>query len=278
MSTTPPPSVRAALLGLLQGPAELLPISSSAHLRIAPLLAGWDGEPDPELQKAFEVAVHAGTAGALLIGQRQLIASELRELDAGRILFLAASFAPPAIAGLAFERVIEKRLGGPRGMAAGLAAGGLAMLIADRSEQSRGARERTPLDGLALGLGQAAALAPGVSRNGATLVAARSRGFRRVDANLLSRIVALPVIAGASLLKGARLRRRGISGRYRRVLAIGTLASFGSTLASQGLIQQVERNRALGPYALYRVVLAIVVVARDRSGGGGRGGRLESKS
>jgi undecaprenyl-diphosphatase len=248
-------------LGLVQGPAELLPVSSSAHLNLIPWLAGWRGGLDPELRKSFEVALHAGTAAALLVGQRRLIASELRELDLRRAAVIALSFAPAAVIGYGFEREIEDLLGGPRTIAGGLAAGSVAMVLADRAPQARGRGEAGAFDGLALGIAQATALIPGVSRNGATLAAARWRRFTREQANLLSRTVALPVIVGATALKGARLRRRGLPRGFRRTLAAGTLASFVSTLASQRLIRLVERDRALWPYAAYRTGLAAVVLA-----------------
>jgi undecaprenyl-diphosphatase len=136
------------------------------------------------------------------------------------------------------------------------------MAIADRRPQDRGPGEATPADGLALGVAQATALAPGVSRNGATLAAARWRRFTRQHANLLSRTVALPVIVGATLLKGARLRQRGVDHGLGRAMAAGIAASFASTLASQKLIDLVERDRALWPYAAYRVGLAGVVLYR----------------
>jgi undecaprenyl-diphosphatase len=136
------------------------------------------------------------------------------------------------------------------------------MLAADTRPQQRGRGDATPADGLALGVAQAAALAPGVSRNGATLSAARWRRFSREQANLLSRTVALPIIVGASCLKGVRLARRGTSAETRRALAIGVGASFASTLASQRLIGLVERDRALWPYAAYRAGLAAAVLAK----------------
>jgi len=98
----------------------------------------------------------------------------------------------------------------------GLLAGAAAMVLADRRPQRRGRGEATTLDGLALGIAQAAALAPGVSRNGATLAAARWRCFTREQANLLSRTVALPIIVGAAVLKGARLHGRGTDPRCAR--------------------------------------------------------------
>lgn len=257
------PARRAVALGIVQGPAELLPVSSSAHIVLVPWLAGWDWEEvDPELRKSFEVALHTGAAAALLIGQRRLIAEELRRFDGRRALLLGLSFLPAAAVGYTLERPIERRLGGPRATAYGLIAGALAMLAADRRPQCRGRGDATPIDGLALGVAQAAALAPGVSRNGVTLAAARWRRFSREQANLLSRTIALPIIVGATGLKGARLAKRGTTPALRRSLAVGAGASFASTLASQRLLRLVERDRALWPYAAYRIGLAAVVLKR----------------
>src|SRR5262245_45812584 len=256
-------SSRAIVLGAVQGPTELLPVSSSAHLTLLPWLAGWDDpERDPELKKSFEVALHVGAAGALLVGQRRVIAEELRSFDARRAAVLALSFLPPAIAGVALERPIERRLGGPLPTALGLLAGAAGMVLADRRPQDRDRGAATPRDGLALGIAQAAALAPGISRNGATLTAARWRGFTRQHANMLSRTVALPVIVAAAALKGARLKHRGIPRGERAGLVAGTATSFASTLASQELIRLVERDSALWPYAAYRAGFAAVILAK----------------
>lgn len=266
------------MLGLVQGPAELLPVSSSAHIVLVPWFLdwGWD-EVDPEMRKSFEVALHAGAAAALLIGQRRLIGSELRSFDLRRGCVLALSFLPAAIVGYSFERPIEERLGGPRATAYGLLAGAVLMWAADTRPQRRGRGAAGWLDGLALGVAQASALVPGVSRNGATLAAARLREFSRNQANLLSRTVALPIIIGASGLKGARLARRGVPAPVRRSLAIGVGASFASTLASQGLIRMVERDRALWPYSAYRVAIAVAVLARLRSQRGGDAADRENR-
>jgi undecaprenyl-diphosphatase len=100
-----------------------------------------------------------------------------------------------------------------------------------------------------------------------TLAAARARGFAREDANALSRHVALPVIVGATGLKGVRLARRGLPPGTRTRFAAATAAAFASTLASTWLIRQVERDRSLAPYAAYRAALAVLVlrVAARRS-------------
>ena len=254
---------RAALLGAVQGPTELLPVSSSAHLTLIPWFCGWAWhDTDAELRKSFDIALHAGTAAALVVGQRNVIGAELAAFDARRAAVVLLSFLPPAVVGYRFEREIESRLGGPRPTAFGLAAGAVAMTLADRRPQERGPGDAGPLDGRALGRGQAAALAPGVSRNGATLAAARLRRFDREQSNMLSRTVALPVIVGATLLKARRLRRRGTPPGLRRAMSVGVASAFASTLASQRLIRLVERDRALWPYALYRGALATAVAVK----------------
>ena len=255
---------RAAVLGAVQGPTELLPVSSSAHLRIVPWLAGWDLEEEvsAEDRKAFEVAVHGGAALALLIGQRRLIADEVRRLDARRVAVIGLSFLPAVAAGLALEDVIDRRLGGPRATAIGLVAGSAAMVAADRAPRVRLAGEAGAADGLAIGIAQAAALAPGVSRNGSTLAAARARGFGRAQANLLSRTVALPVITAAAARKAMGMRHRKVEPQLAAAATAGVCVAFASTLASQGLIRVVERDRALWPYAAYRVGLAGLILAK----------------
>jgi undecaprenyl-diphosphatase len=255
--------VQAVLLGALHGPAELLPISSSGHVAVVPWLLGWDyGELDDELRKAFEIAVHAGTAAALLITLRGEVTEAARGLDLRRVTLIALSFAPPAVVGYTLERQIEARLGTPPTIAFGLIGGSVLMAWADRSPQTRGHEQAGAADALWLGLAQALALIPGVSRNGATLAAARARRFTREDANRLSRHAALPVIAGATMLKGVRLRRRGLPPGTAAPFAAGAAASFASTLGSTWLIRQVERDRSLLPYALYRIGLAGLVLRR----------------
>ncbi|HYZ81062.1 MAG TPA: undecaprenyl-diphosphate phosphatase [Solirubrobacteraceae bacterium] len=253
----------ALVLGALHGPAELLPISSSGHVAVIPWLLGWDyRDVDAELRKAFEVALHAGTAAALLITLRTEVSDAVRGMSPRVAELIALSFVPPAIVGYTLERPIERHLGTPATIVLGLVAGSVAMARADRAPQARTSRDARAADALWLGLAQACALLPGVSRNGATLAAARRRRFTREDANKLSRHVALPVIAGATLLKGVRLARRGLPPRSALPIAVGAGASFASTLGSTWLIRQVERDRSLLPYALYRIGLAAVILGR----------------
>jgi undecaprenyl-diphosphatase len=257
------PLSEALILGALHGPAELLPISSSGHIAVIPWLLDWDYcDVDAELRKAFEVALHAGTAAALLITLRTEVSDAMRGMSLRIAQLIVLSFVPPAIVGYTLERPIERRLGTPGTIALGLVAGSVVMARADRTPQTRTSYDAGLTDALCLGLAQACALLPGVSRNGATLAAARRRGFTREDANKLSRHVALPVIAGATVLKTVRLARRGLPPRSAVPIALGAAASFASTLGSTWLIRQVERDRSLAPYAVYRLGLAALVLGR----------------
>lgn len=284
------PSLRlgeAVALGLVHGPTELLPVSSSGHITLIPWLAGWEyPDLDPELRKTFEIVLHAGTAAALLITERRDVARAVHELDGRRLAVIALSVVPPALAGYTLEQQIERRLGTPPTIAAGLLIGSATMAAADLwGGRGRRREDAGPLDGLLLGLAQTCALMPGISRNGATLAAARARGFDRGDANVLSRRCGQPIILGAVALRLRRLVSRGRlpggvdagvgrgAGRGRRAdrgapptreVAAGALAAFVSTLGSSWLIGRVERDRSLLPYAAYRTGLAAVVIRRLR--------------
>ncbi|MBV9818415.1 MAG: undecaprenyl-diphosphate phosphatase [Solirubrobacterales bacterium] len=264
----PSPTERALVLGALHGPAELLPISSSGHVALVPWLLRWDSaDDDPELRKTFEIALHAGTMGALLITLRGEVGEAARDMTPRRAGHVMLSLLPAAIAGVVLERPIERRLGTPATIAAGLVGGSLTMAWADRCPQVRAAADADWRDALWLGAAQACALVPGVSRNGATLAAARRRGFAREDANRLSRHAALPVIAAATTLKVIRLAGRGVPAGTAVPLAVGVGASFASTLGCTWLIRQVERDRSLLPYAAYRLALAGAVGWRLLTGG-----------
>jgi undecaprenyl-diphosphatase len=263
----PLPLRHAVALGLAQGPTELLPISSSGHTALLPWLAGWPyAELDGELRKSFEVALHAGAACALAIVMRKELMGEAADMNRSRAAVLALSLAPPAIAGSWLGESIERRLGGPRSIALGLIAGAGAMAIADgRGTGERRAQDARARDGLALGLAQAAALIPGVSRNGATLTAARARGFGRAGAEALSWRAALPVILGAGALKGSRMAGAGVPPKIRRAMAAGGTAAFLSTLASARVLRRPGGAGApLLPFALYRCLLGVLVVRRLR--------------
>lgn len=253
----------ALTLGLAQGPTELLPVSSSAHTVLISRLAGSPyAELDAERRKSFELALHAGAGVALALDMRREVLDAALLIDCRRAAVIALSQAPAGLAGLALRRPIERRLGGPRSIAAGLALGGVAMALADtRGGGARRADEARAGDGLALGLAQAAALVPGVSRHGAVLTAARARGFARADAEQLSWHAALPVMLGASALEGVRLLRLGVQRREGATLAGGALAAFASTSLSARVLRRSARP--LLPFALYRLLLA-ALLARPR--------------
>jgi undecaprenyl-diphosphatase len=248
MPVAEPRLIETVALGLLQGPAELLPVSSSAHVGLVPWALRWHHAALPgPARKEVEVALHAGTALVLALTRRPRL----------RCGLLAAATAPPALAGFALERAIEARLGTPPSTAAGLVAGSATMVLADRTP----ARRTDPdlVDGVVLGIAQALALIPGVSRSGATRAAARARGFGRSDAAALSREVALPVLAGAATLKGARLIARRPPPATVGTLGAGAAAAALSTWAAL----RVERagETPLAVFAAYRVALAASILA-----------------
>lgn len=260
------PLSHALLLGALQGPTETLPVSSSAHITLVPWLLGWGYTGlDPGLRKAFEVGLHGAAGLALAVVLRDEISELLREPGRRSALLIALPLAPSVLLGYALERPIEGRLGAPGTVGAGLVLGGFAMACADRAPQRRSWRAAGARDALWLGLAQACALYPGVSRGGATLSAARLRHFTRPDAHRLSRQMALPVIVGASTLKGVRLATRSVPVQMRAPFLAGALAAFASTLASKPLLRIGDGGRPLAPFAAYRIALGAAVMIRVRS-------------
>jgi undecaprenyl-diphosphatase len=270
---------RAAVLGLLHGPAELLPISSSAHVTLVPWLLSCDLDRlEPDLRKSFEVALHAGAAAALAIALREELSPILSRPHRRRWLeLITLATAPPALAGYVLERPIEARLGTPPTIAVGLLLGSASLAIADLRPQERTIDDAGAGDALWLGLAQASALVPGISRGGATLTAARLRRFDRESASRLARQVALPVIAGATALKMVRLARRRLPGGAALPFAAGAAASFVSTLVSKGLINELERDCSFWPFALYRSLLALATLRKLQTGRPpGRSARLSA--
>ncbi len=266
--------LRAGLLGVVQGPAELLPISSTAHLGLVPKLGGWEWDRlDDGLRKDFEVALHAGAALALALDGIGLVRAEIGPGRRRGATAFALALLPAALAGFLAEDKVARHGTRPGVVAAGLFGGALVMLAADRRRQWRPEAERIgPADGLALGISQACALLPGVSRNGATLAVARWRGFRRSRADEISAAVGLPVIAGATALKTFRGLQRRRDPAARNAVAAGAAAAFLSTVLAAKVVGRRPGGRALTPFALYRIGLAAVIWYRNRPvGTGGEG-------
>jgi undecaprenyl-diphosphatase len=242
-------------LGLVHGPVELVPVSSSAHVAAIPWLLRWELDGwDGAARKELEVALHAGTGAALLLMGAAPKASR------ARLGLLVGALGPPAIAGLWLERPIEQRLRGPLALAGGLLAGATGLLAADTASQSRRESDAGWRDGLWLGAAQACALVPGVSRSGAALTCARARGFDRPAASRLSWEAGLPVLLGAGALKGWRVLSGGGWRERGPALGVAGLAAFASTLATARVIG-FERRAPLWPWAVWRAVLAAAVLA-----------------
>jgi undecaprenyl-diphosphatase len=248
------PQLEVAALGLIQGAAELLPVSSSAHVAAVPQILSWSlAEWEPARRKELEVALHAGACLALA-------PALWRSLPDWRLL--ALSLLPPVAVGYFLERPIEERLGGPVALSAGLWGGALALVLADRGSAPKRRRWRRGSMALGLGLGvaQAAALFPGVSRTGATLAFARAVGFSRSEASQLSFGVAGPVLVGATVLKAWRGRKSADLG----LLATGVASAFAGTRLALRVFG-LERREPLWPYAAERAVLGVLLLRYGRS-------------
>jgi undecaprenyl-diphosphatase len=257
---------QALVLGILQGLAEFLPISSSAHLTLAPWLFGW---PDPGL--AFDVALHVGTLVAVLWFFRaqwiSLVAAAIRLVTQGkpkteeerRVIFLIIATIPGALAGLALEKYADTAFRDPRLIAVVLIVMGVLLWIVDRMA----ARDR-PLetmrwkDALLIGLAQMFAIVPGVSRSGSTITAGRALHFTREGAAVFSFLMSMPIIAAAAILKVPHvLKTEGLS----TPLMVGVVASAISGWLAITVLLRFVVSRSYGVFAAYRVVVGIIVLA-----------------
>jgi undecaprenyl-diphosphatase len=252
-------SFPALVLGAVQGLTEFLPVSSSAHLILIPWLLNWE---DPGL--AFDVALHLGTLLALLIYYWQtwikLVGSLMtNDVASRRLLFLLIiASVPGAIIGLLLEKQAETIFRSPPLIASTMAVLGMVLWLVDKlSRSQRKVSDFTAADALLIGLSQALAIVPGVSRSGATITMARALGIERADAANFSFLMATPIIAGAGLLETRKLVAAGMHA----AVLWGFLASavFG-VAAIAGLIRFV-RTRTYQPFAWYRVAVALVVFA-----------------
>ncbi len=261
-------AARAIVLGVLQGLGEFLPISSSGHLIVAPWVFGW---PDSGL--SFDVALHLGTlfavAAAFWRDWLRLLAAFFRALPSGRVLrdpdarllvYLALASVPGAIAGLLLEERAETVFRSPALVAAMMALMGRAVVAGRPACANRtAAGEAVSLrDALLIGCAQALAIVPGTSRSGATISAALFLGHRREGAARFSFLLALPITAGAALVKVPHLFRAGSeAGPVLAGMAAAALAGF---LAIRLLLSYV-RTRTYLPFVVYRFAFAALVLA-----------------
>jgi undecaprenyl-diphosphatase len=264
---------QALVLGILQGLSEFLPISSSAHLALAPWLLGW---ADPGL--SFDVALHFGTLVAvlwyfrrewisLLGAAKEIVVHRRVESESERrVIYLIVATVPGAIAGLALESYAETTFRDPRLVAVALMLMGVVLWLVDRfAAQNRTLSSMRWQDALLIGLAQMFAIIPGVSRSGSTITAGRALNLSRESAAVFSFLMSMPIIAAAAVLKMPEaLREHGLSAQ----MVVGILASAVSGwLAITVLLRLVVRH-SYGVFAVYRVVLGagilFAIAARGR--------------
>jgi undecaprenyl-diphosphatase len=279
--------LRAIILGIIQGATEFIPISSSGHLIIVPWLFGWD---DPALiSLSFDVALHLGTLVAVLgffaADWVRLIRAWVRSIaerkvgvDPDRRLawFLLLGSIPGAIVGLLAESRIEELFHRPNQpiepvamlvMAGLIALMGALLYLADRlARHLRGLNDLIFKDALLIGLAQAAAIFPGVSRSGATITAGLALGLKRETAARFSFLLSAPIIAGAglkSMIDVAQEWQAGaVTGFDLFLFAAGfTAAAVSGYLCIKFLLRYLEQH-STNVFAYYRWGLALLIVVR----------------
>jgi undecaprenyl-diphosphatase len=266
---------QALVLGVVQGATELLPISSSGHLILVPWIADWHYlESHPSFNKTFDVALHLGTLVAVVLyfwsDILRYLAALFRSLGRRRIettdervaWAVIAGSIPAAIAGAAGESVIEKHLGEPWQIAITLAVFGVVLLLTDRLPQTRQLEDVQIKSGFLIGLAQCLALMPGVSRSGITITASRAWKLDRDSAARLSFLLLIPIVLGAVIYKGAKdvvfgTLPAGSTGPF----VVGTLAALAVGLAAIQVLLGYVRRHDYSLFALYRVAVAVGIVA-----------------
>lgn len=263
--------MRAIVLGIVQGLTEFIPVSSSGHLILVPALFNW---PDQGL--AFDAGLHVGTLAALLVyffrDWLRLGSAALRDVSRQRLRLtgysadsrflgmLALGTVPAAVVGLLFDDWIEENVRQAWLVAVMLAAAGVVMLVSDRmATMSRDIHGVTITDAVVVGIAQAFALIPGVSRSGITISAGLWRGLQRADAARFAFLLGTPAFAGAAILKAPDLQLESVTDSLE--LAAGILVSFVVGLASiRYLLRWLQRGGLL-PFVLYRFVVAALTLA-----------------
>ena len=261
------PLLHIAIVALIQGITEFLPISSSGHLILLPNLTGLDDQG-----QAMDVAVHVGTLGAVILFFRQDVARVIAGLprlakgrtddaDARLALGLIIATIPVVIAGLLMK------LTGLDDAVRSIAVVGWATLIfglvlwwEDRGgEQSLEAEGWTPKHALIMGLWQVLALIPGTSRSGITITGARHLGYNRHDAARLAMLMSIPTILASGLLLTAEVAAE-MNGALARDAAIGAVFAFVAALAALSFMMRLLRSVSFTPYVIYRVFLGVALL------------------
>ena len=263
------PLYQAIVLAIVQGLTEFLPISSTAHLTLFPWLLGWK---DPGL--TFDVALHAGTLVAVLVYFWRywvdMVGTVLGRnwggnpglgLNRRLLWFLAAATVPAGAAGWLFGHAAEEELRSPMVIGVALVVVGLLMWAGERAgSQNQELRQVGFVDSVLVGVAQALAVIPGVSRSGITMTAGLFRGMKRQTAARFSFLLSTPIIAGAALKKGLDIRHTGIP--YEMVLpfVMGiVVAAVVGYLVIAVLIRYLE-HRTFRIFIVYRVALGVLVL------------------
>jgi undecaprenyl-diphosphatase len=251
--------IQAILLGLLQGATEFIPVSSSGHLVLVPWLLKW-GEPG----LVFDTVVHWGTLVAVLLyfwrdwwrlltaWLRGLLRWDWRDPDARLLWWLIVGSIPAAVLGFLLESFFESLFGQPAWVSFFLlVTAGLLALSERLGRRRRALTDLGWLDALLIGLGQAVAIAPGISRSGATMAAGLFRDLERPAAARFSFLLATPVIFGAGLVQLLGLFGAPNAAAQAPALVVGFLAAaISGYLCIWGLLHYLQRGR-LYPFAIY---------------------------
>jgi len=261
--------LQSIVLGVIQGLTEFLPISSSAHLRIFPDLFGW-GDPGA----AYTAVIQIGTELAVLLyfrddiwriastWLRSLVRPELRgHLDARMGWYVIVGSLPIVVLGLFFESAIDEGLRNLWIVAAMLVVMGLALGAADRlGSTEKTVRAMTLRDTALMGLAQAAALVPGVSRSGATISMGRALGYDREAATRYAFLLAIPAVVGAGVYKLKDVPGADNSYGWGPTLVATAVSFVVGYAAIAGLLRYVS-TRSYTPFVVYRVVLGLATMA-----------------
>ncbi len=265
--------LEAIVLGIVQGLTEFLPISSTAHLRVIPALLGWE---DPGA--AFSAVIQIGTVVAVLFYFRKdlwdIVTGLLRGIRDRKPLadpharlgwFIGAGTVPIVVFGLAFEDQIKTGLRSLWVIAGALIAVGVLMAVADRVAESRrrnGDGGVTLGDALVVGLAQACALIPGVSRSGSTLAAGLFRGLSRAEAARFSFLLSVPAVTAAGLKELYELVvEQGLAGVGAVNLVAGTVVSFVVGYAAIAGLLAFLRTRTVTVFVVYRILIGLGLIA-----------------
>lgn len=245
----------ALILGIVQGLTEFLPVSSTAHLVLFPWFLNWGGVLD---SLTFDIALHAGTLCALLVCfWRDWLDILLRKQRLLLLIVLAS--VPAGIAGILFEHIVESRLRSPLVIALSLVAIGIFMLASERALMHRKVEDLGFIDAIVIGLSQAVALIPGVSRSGVTISSGMFRGLERESAARFSFLLSTPVIGGAVLLHLRKMLAGG-SGHDTGLFAVGFVASALTGLAAIKFLMNFLKKHQVNVFAYYRFGLAAVIM------------------